>query len=167
VPKREINELYTGRIRRRRTYVPPSNIRYASQLTPPSSLSSFVRSFVRSMACSTDLKLHPDLPTNPLPDTLPQLAPTLSKALVLSDDTLSFLSLPRLEPVPSDLMRSMKNVLQFAINETPQPMEPVGLAIAKRTGISFWELGNKAHFIRVSPYIPSPPPSYNTTCQSI
>jgi vacuolar protein sorting-associated protein 3 len=80
-----------------------------------------------------------------------QLAPSLSKALVLSDDTLSFLSLPRLDPVPSDVIRSMKNALGFAVNETPLPLEPVGLAIVKRTAISFWEVGNKAHFVRVSP----------------
>ncbi|KIM28040.1 hypothetical protein M408DRAFT_329694 [Serendipita vermifera MAFF 305830] len=80
-----------------------------------------------------------------------QIVPSQSKAIVLSEDTLSFLSLPKLDPIPSDIMRSMKNVLHFAINETPEPLEPVGLAIVKRTGIAFWEMGNKFKFLHEFP----------------
>ncbi|KAG8857111.1 hypothetical protein FRB91_011798 [Serendipita sp. 411] len=72
-----------------------------------------------------------------------QLAPSLSMALVLSDGCIFFLSLPTLALVPPEIIRPMKNAIAFAINETSGPQEPVGLALIKRDGIGFWELGAK------------------------
>ncbi|KAG8831603.1 hypothetical protein FRC17_002878 [Serendipita sp. 399] len=72
-----------------------------------------------------------------------QLAPSLSMALVLSDGQIFFLSLPTLALVSPDIIRPMKNAIAFALNETLGPQEPVGLAVIRRDGISFWELGTK------------------------
>lgn len=43
----------------------------------------------------------------------------------------------------------MKNVLAFAINETPNPGEAIGLSIVKRTSIAFWDLTSRLQFVKV------------------
>src|SRR5271170_563571 len=70
-----------------------------------------------------------------------QLIPSVSKAIVLSNDHLFFFALPSFEPVSSEILRPMSNVLGFVVNETLVGQEPVGLAVLKRSTITFWELG--------------------------
>jgi hypothetical protein len=62
---------------------------------------------------------------------------------------LSLYSLPALQRIPTDSLRAFRNVLSFALNETPAKNEPIGIALVKQAGISFWEVGSKANFIRV------------------
>lgn len=77
-----------------------------------------------------------------------QLAPTLSKAIVLSKDQIFFLSLPTLELIPPEVMRTIPQALGFAINETPAAQEPVRLIVLKRASIGFYDLGNKTRFLK-------------------
>lgn len=49
----------------------------------------------------------------------------------------------------------MKNVLGFAINETPIPGEPIGLSIVKRSSIAFWDLTSRLQFVKVRVYYDS------------
>jgi hypothetical protein len=46
----------------------------------------------------------------------------------------------------------MKNVLGFAINETPKPGEAIGLSIIKRTSIALWDLTSRLQFVKVCVY---------------
>lgn len=78
-----------------------------------------------------------------------QLVPSISKAIVLSNDLLLFFSLPAFEPISPEMLRPMKNALGFVLNETLVEQEPVGLAVLKRSTISFWELGSKLNYLRV------------------
>lgn len=65
------------------------------------------------------------------------------------DQFLYFFSLPLLEPISTDLIRPMKNVISFTINETPNPNEPVGLCIIKRASIAFWDVATRLQYVRV------------------
>ena len=67
----------------------------------------------------------------------------------LTDLFLYFLSIPTLDLVSSELIRPMKGVLGFAINETPNPGEAIGLSIVKRTSIAFWDLTSRLQFVKV------------------
>jgi len=68
-----------------------------------------------------------------------------------ADYFLYFLFIPTLDLVSSELIRAMKNVLGFAINETPNPGEAIGLSIVKRTSIAFWDLTSRLQFVNVRP----------------
>jgi hypothetical protein len=78
-----------------------------------------------------------------------QLIPSISKAIVLSNDHLLFFALPAFEPIAPGMLQPMKNALGFVVNETPVGQEPVALAVLKRSTISFWELGSKLNHLKV------------------
>lgn len=54
-----------------------------------------------------------------------------------------------MEQIPAELIRPMKNVISFTVNETPNQNEPVGICIVKRSSIAFWDLATRLQFIRV------------------
>ena len=70
----------------------------------------------------------------------------------LADQFLYFLSIPELNLVSSELIRPMKHVLGFAINETPNPGEAIGLSIVKQTSVAFWDLTSRLLFVKVRVY---------------
>lgn len=78
-----------------------------------------------------------------------QLATTVAKAVVLCNDQIHFFGLPAFEPVHVDILRPLRNALNFVLNETPVGQEPVGIAVIKRNSVAFWELGNKLRFLKV------------------
>lgn len=70
----------------------------------------------------------------------------------LTDQFLYFLSIPTLDVVSYELIRPMKNVLGFAINETPVPGEAIGLSIVKRSSIALWDLTSRLQYVKVRVY---------------
>lgn len=78
-----------------------------------------------------------------------QIAPSVQKAVILSEGKIYFYSLPALEPVPQNVLRPMAGALGFCINETPESQEAVGLAVVKRNTLAFWELSARLHYIKV------------------
>ena len=72
--------------------------------------------------------------------------------MVLSKDQIFFLSLPALEPIPQEAMRTIPRALGFAINETPAPQGSIGLTVLKRASIALWEVGNRTRLVKVVIY---------------
>ncbi|KAI0266122.1 hypothetical protein BC834DRAFT_875574 [Gloeopeniophorella convolvens] len=77
------------------------------------------------------------------------VAPSISKAFVLSDRQIFFYSIPSLEPVP--LIKPIRNVMSFAVDhqhimrpappvDSPAPVLPVDFCVVKRTGIALYSL---------------------------
>lgn len=83
------------------------------------------------------------------------LMPVVGKALVLSDGTLSFFTLPTLDPVPSALINPIRGVVTAVIDDaemdadTDKPAE-MGLCVIKRKSIMLFRLGARLMTDKVS-----------------
>lgn len=82
----------------------------------------------------------------------------MGKALVLSDGTLNFFTLPTLDPVPSALINPIRGVVTAVIDDaemdadTDKPAE-MGLCVIKRKSIMLFRLGARLMTDRVSAFL--------------
>ncbi|OCH89285.1 hypothetical protein OBBRIDRAFT_732893 [Obba rivulosa] len=80
------------------------------------------------------------------------LAPSISRALILSNRQVHFFTLPALDVVPANVIRPIRNVVTFAVDERharrpptsgsdlPRAMEPVEFCVIKQTSIALYSL---------------------------
>ncbi|KAI0786298.1 hypothetical protein C8Q75DRAFT_721587 [Abortiporus biennis] len=80
------------------------------------------------------------------------VVPSISRALVLSNRQVHFYTIPALDPVSPQVIKPIRNVVTFAVDEQhlrrpaviqsniPQPVEPVEFCIIKRSSISLYSL---------------------------
>ncbi|KAJ7185526.1 hypothetical protein C8R46DRAFT_1207679 [Mycena filopes] len=85
------------------------------------------------------------------------LLPSISRALVLSDHQIYFYTLPALDPVAPHIMKPIRHVVSFAVDQnhlkrpapplsSSAPVEPVDLCIIKRTNIAMYSLSRDRLF---------------------
>ncbi|TFK48940.1 hypothetical protein OE88DRAFT_1663216 [Heliocybe sulcata] len=108
-------------------------LRYALQADNPNTPESY------------QLLSRQDLPT-PKPVEEITLLPSISRALILQDRQIHIYTLPSLDPVPATLVRPVRNVVSFAVDDEHMrrppppdpsyPMEPVEFCAIKRNGIA-------------------------------
>ncbi|KAI0765869.1 hypothetical protein BD413DRAFT_615407 [Trametes elegans] len=91
------------------------------------------------------------------------LAPSISRALVLSDRQIHFYTLPALDMVPLNLIKPIRNVITFAVdeqhlkrppqfaNDIPIPVEPIEFCVVKRSSISLYSLRERLFFQKEIP----------------
>ncbi|KAI0628613.1 hypothetical protein C8Q77DRAFT_1147065 [Trametes polyzona] len=91
------------------------------------------------------------------------LAPSISRALILSDHQIHFYTLPALDMVPLNLIKPIRNVVAFAVdelhlkrppqfaNEIPVPVEPIEFCVVKRSAISLYSLRERLFFQKEIP----------------
>ncbi|KAH8108778.1 hypothetical protein DFH11DRAFT_1710480 [Phellopilus nigrolimitatus] len=77
------------------------------------------------------------------------LCPSISKALILSDHQIHFYVIPSLDPVHSTIIRPIRNVISFAVDEQQmrlfppelyQQVEPIEFCVIKRANIAMYNL---------------------------
>ncbi|KAH9848717.1 hypothetical protein C2E23DRAFT_888782 [Lenzites betulinus] len=91
------------------------------------------------------------------------LAPSISRALVLSDHQIHFYTLPALDMVPLNLIKPIRNVVTFAVdeqhlkrppqytNDIPLPVEAIEFCVVKRNAISLYSLRERLFFQKEIP----------------
>ncbi|KAI0821853.1 hypothetical protein BC628DRAFT_1328491 [Trametes gibbosa] len=91
------------------------------------------------------------------------LAPSISRALVLSDHQIHFYTLPALDMVPLNHIKPIRNVVAFAVdeqhlkrppqynNDIPLPVEPIEFCVVKRNAISLYSLRERLFFQKEIP----------------
>ncbi|KAI0754156.1 hypothetical protein C8Q80DRAFT_1216334 [Daedaleopsis nitida] len=91
------------------------------------------------------------------------LAPSISRALVLSDHQIHFYTLPALDMVPLNLIKPIRNVVTFAVdvqhmkrppqfmNDIPLPVEPIEFCVIKRSTIALYSLRERLFFQKEIP----------------
>ncbi|CDO71042.1 hypothetical protein BN946_scf184844.g46 [Trametes cinnabarina] len=91
------------------------------------------------------------------------LAPSISRALVLADHQIHFYTLPTLDMVPLNLIKPIRNVVTFAVDEQhlrrppqfasdiPVPVEPIEFCVVKRNAISLYSLRERLFFQKEIP----------------
>ncbi|KAI0641369.1 hypothetical protein C8Q79DRAFT_1031419 [Trametes meyenii] len=91
------------------------------------------------------------------------IAPSISRALVLSDHQIHFYTIPALDMVPLNLIKPIRNVVAFAVdeqhlkrppqyaNEVPLPVEPIEFCVVKRNAISLYSLRERLFFQKEIP----------------
>ncbi|KAH9916956.1 uncharacterized protein BXZ73DRAFT_53520 [Epithele typhae] len=92
------------------------------------------------------------------------LAPSISRALVLTDRQIHFYTLPSLDMVPHTAIKPVRNVIAFAVdeqhlkrppqfaNEIPLPVEPIEFCVVKRGNISLYSLRERLFFQKEIPF---------------
>ncbi|CED83238.1 Vacuolar assembly/sorting proteins VPS39/VAM6/VPS3 [Phaffia rhodozyma] len=88
------------------------------------------------------------------------LLPSISKALILSESTLHFVTLPSLEPVLPALIQPIRGVVAVSVDEgheyySADGVDEVGLCVVKRKVISVLRLGTRLFHVKEIP-IPEP-----------
>ncbi|EMD32318.1 hypothetical protein CERSUDRAFT_162060 [Gelatoporia subvermispora B] len=77
------------------------------------------------------------------------LAPSISRALVLSNRQVHFFTLPALDVVPANVIRPIRNVVTFAVDErhtrrpppsVSQAVDPIEFCVIKQTSIALYSL---------------------------
>jgi len=80
------------------------------------------------------------------------LAPSISRVLVLSNRQIHFFTLPALDGVPANVIRPIRNVITFAVDERhirrappgstelPHAIDPVEFCVVKQTSIALYSL---------------------------
>jgi len=89
------------------------------------------------------------------------LAPSISRALVLSDHQIYFYTLPTLDPVSPNHIKPIRNVVAMAVDEQhirrappsdiPQPVDPIEFCVVKRSSISLYRLHERLFFLKEIP----------------
>ncbi|KAI0365806.1 hypothetical protein BV20DRAFT_1003554 [Pilatotrama ljubarskyi] len=91
------------------------------------------------------------------------LAPSISRALILSDHQVHFYTLPSLDMVPLILIKPIRNVIAFAVdeqhlkrppqyaNDIPVPVEPIEFCVVKRNAIALYSLRERLFFQKEIP----------------
>ncbi|RDX51715.1 hypothetical protein OH76DRAFT_1401134 [Lentinus brumalis] len=91
------------------------------------------------------------------------LAPSISRALVLSDHQIHFYTIPSLDMVPLNQIKPIRNVVTFAVDEQhlrrppqfmddiPVPVEPIEFCVIKRSNIALYSLRERLFFQKEIP----------------
>ncbi|KAI0760617.1 hypothetical protein C8Q74DRAFT_1208003 [Fomes fomentarius] len=91
------------------------------------------------------------------------LAPSISRALVLTDHQIQFYTLPALDMVPLNLIKPIRNVVTLAadeqhlkrppqyMNDIPVPVEPIEFCVIKRNNIALYSLRERLFFQKEIP----------------
>ncbi|EIW54796.1 uncharacterized protein TRAVEDRAFT_131331 [Trametes versicolor FP-101664 SS1] len=91
------------------------------------------------------------------------LAPSISRALVLSGHQIHFYTLPTLDMVSLNLIKPIRNVVAFAVdelhmkrppqyaNDIPVPVEPIEFCVVKRSAIALYSLRERLFFQKEIP----------------
>ncbi|KAI0331783.1 hypothetical protein GY45DRAFT_1353196 [Cubamyces sp. BRFM 1775] len=91
------------------------------------------------------------------------LAPSISRALVLSDHQIHFYTLPALDVVSHNVIKPIRNVVTFAVdeqhlrrppqlaNDIPVPVDPIEFCVVKRNAISLYSLRERLFFQKEIP----------------
>ncbi|KAI8974863.1 hypothetical protein BD414DRAFT_497764 [Trametes punicea] len=91
------------------------------------------------------------------------LAPSISRALVLSNHQIHFYTLPALDMVSFNLIKPIRNVIAFAVdeqhlrrppllpNDVPVPAEPIEFCVIKRNAIALYSLRERLFFQKEIP----------------
>ncbi|CAL1698814.1 unnamed protein product [Somion occarium] len=91
------------------------------------------------------------------------LTPSISRALILSDHQIHFYTLPALDPVGPQIIKPIRNVITFAVdeqhllrpplsaNDPQQKVEPVEFCVIKRTTIALYSLRERLFFQKEIP----------------
>lgn len=88
------------------------------------------------------------------------LLPSISRALVLSDHQIHFYTLPALDAVPPHVMKPIRHVVTFAVDQNhlkrpapslsnPAGIEPVDLCVIKRSSIAMYGLRERLFYQKV------------------
>ncbi|KAL0959675.1 hypothetical protein HGRIS_011374 [Hohenbuehelia grisea] len=92
------------------------------------------------------------------------LIPSISRALVLSDRQIHFYTLPSLDPVPHTLIKPIRNVVTFAVDEQHlnrpdpsllnpgAPVEDVEFCVIKRNNVALFRLREKLFYQKEIPF---------------
>ncbi|BEJ17778.1 hypothetical protein CspHIS471_0700460 [Cutaneotrichosporon sp. HIS471] len=102
-------------------------------------------------------KLFPCRPVNRI-----VLLPKVSRALVLSEGTLHPLSLPGLEPLPSNSIAAVRGVVSVALNDDELDLADndgtadMTVVLVKRKGLGIYRLGQRMTMVKEMP-LPAPP----------
>ncbi|TFK38020.1 hypothetical protein BDQ12DRAFT_684517 [Crucibulum laeve] len=133
-------------------YVGCSNgelIRYALQADDPNRLESY------------SILSRQTLPNErPIDEIV--LIPSISRALILSDRQLHFYILPSLDPVPTHMIKPIRNVVTFAVDNqhlkrpalppgSSAPLRPVEFCVIKRNSIAMFTLTEKLFYQKEIP----------------
>ncbi|EJC97726.1 uncharacterized protein FOMMEDRAFT_162532 [Fomitiporia mediterranea MF3/22] len=112
-------------------------LRYALQANGPDSPESYT------------LLSRQTLPTNKAIEEI-ALCPSISRALILSDHQIHFYIIPSLDPVHPSIIRPIRNVISFSVDEQHmrlppntepyQQIEPIEFCVIKRTNIAMYSL---------------------------
>lgn len=90
------------------------------------------------------------------------LLPKVSRALVLSEGTLHPLSLPGLEPLPSNSIAAVRGVVSVALNDDELDLADkdgvtdMTVVLVKRKGLGLYRLGQRMTMVKEIP-LPAPP----------
>ncbi|TBU25432.1 hypothetical protein BD311DRAFT_764523 [Dichomitus squalens] len=91
------------------------------------------------------------------------LAPSISRALILSDRQIHFYTLPALDVISPNQIKPIRNVVTFAVdeqhlkrppqfmNDIPVPVEPIEFCVVKRSAISLYSLRERLFFQKEIP----------------
>ncbi|KAI0070843.1 hypothetical protein K474DRAFT_1669669 [Panus rudis PR-1116 ss-1] len=91
------------------------------------------------------------------------LVPSLGRVLVLSDHQIHFYTLPALDPVSPQVIKPIRNVVTFAVDDqhlrrppmlssdVPQRVDPVEFCVIKRSTISMYSLRERLFFQKEVP----------------
>ncbi|KAF7344550.1 CNH domain-containing protein [Mycena sanguinolenta] len=91
------------------------------------------------------------------------LLPSISRALVLSDHQIHFYTLPALDAVPPHVMKPIRHVVAFAVDQNhlkrpapslsaaPMAVEPVDLCVIKRSSIAMYGLRERLYYQKEIP----------------
>ncbi|KAJ7064895.1 hypothetical protein C8F01DRAFT_1128649 [Mycena amicta] len=94
------------------------------------------------------------------------LLPNISRALVFSDHQIHFYTLPTLDPVPPNVIKPIRHVVTFAVDQAqlkrPAPplsapissQEPVDFCVIKRGSIAMYSLREKLIYSKEIPFPP-------------
>ncbi|KAJ7104527.1 hypothetical protein B0H15DRAFT_874301 [Mycena belliarum] len=134
-------------------YVGCSNgelIRYALQADDPNTLEAY--SIISRQSVPND---------KPVDEIV--LLPSISRALVFSDHQIHFYTLPALDVVPSNVIKPIRHVMAFAVDQNhlkrPAPslsvpissLEPVDFCIIKRSTIAMYSLRDRLFYHKELP----------------
>ncbi|KAI0029229.1 hypothetical protein K488DRAFT_56835 [Vararia minispora EC-137] len=91
------------------------------------------------------------------------LLPSISRMLVYCDRQIHFYTLPSLNPVPSNQIKPIRNVVAFAVDhqhiqrpvpppsDPPIPVDPVDFCVVKRSAITLYSLHEQLYYQREIP----------------
>jgi len=91
------------------------------------------------------------------------LVPSISRALVLADRQIHFYTIPALDPIPPQVMKPIRNVVTFAVDEQHiqrpplgpsenlQQAEPVEFCVIKRSAVALYSLRERLQYQKEIP----------------
>ncbi|KAJ7598856.1 hypothetical protein C8J56DRAFT_915191 [Mycena floridula] len=93
------------------------------------------------------------------------LVPSISRALILSDNQIHFYTLPSLDVVPYETIRPIRHVVTFAVDQNHlkrpapfgnHPIEPVDFCVIKRNSLVLFSLRERLTYAKNQKEIPLP-----------